>query len=314
MASRDMLYTPEKPVADAELSSADESSFRKMAAEVRRPGLVGVSVFRSPVLSHQPVLNGQVSHQNDPEKALQLAPLNTERVWDSLIKIGLHETFLAGNGVFTDSKQNAASSYFDILRTRLLQAMQERGWRRIAITSPTHDCGKSFVAANLAFSLARRPSSRNVLIDLELRAPRLERLLGLQDIGPLEEYLTGEQPLESHFIRYGQTLALGLNSAPVPHASELLQEPSTLHTLDAMITQLDPQIVVYDVPPLLVSDDVLALLPAVDAVLLVVDGTSTTAEEVKACEKLLEGSCPLMGVVLNRAQDYNLSRYVYGRK
>jgi Mrp family chromosome partitioning ATPase len=247
-------------------------------------------------------------------ETLQIAPPNAERVWDSLIKIGLHEAFLAGNGVFTDSKQNEASAYFDILRTRLLQAMQERGWRRIAITSPTHDCGKSFVAANLAFSLARRPSSRNVLIDLELRAPRLERLLGLQDIGPLEEFLNGEQPLESHFIRFGQTLALGLNSTPVPHAAELLQEPATTHALDDMIAQLDPQIVIYDVPPLLVSDDVLALLPAVDAVLLVVDGTSTTAEEVRACERLLEGTCPLMGVVLNRAQDYNLSRYVYGRK
>jgi len=314
MATNDILIKPAQTRADLENKPADDSSFRRLADEANRPWHDGVSLFRTPSVMGQTMNSGQTALENRSDGALKLAPPNPERVWESLIKIALHEAYLAGNGVFTNSKQSDASAYFDILRTRLLQAMNERGWHRIAVTSPTHGCGKSFVAANLAFSLARRPSSRNVLVDLELRAPGLERLLGLQDVGPIEEFLTGEQPMESHFIRVGKTLALGLNSTPVPHAAELLQEPSTVHALSEMVAQLDPQIVVYDAPPVLVSDDVLALLPQVDAVLLVVDGTQTTAEEVRACEALLEGVCPLMGVVLNRAQDFSLSRYRYGHK
>jgi Mrp family chromosome partitioning ATPase len=71
-------------------------------------------------------------------------------------------------------------------------------------------------------------------------------------------------------------------------------------------------LVVIDAPPVLMSDDVLALLPQLDAVLLIVDGTKTTAAEVRACERLFDGQCPLMGVVLNRAQDRGLGRYRYG--
>ncbi|MFT7058538.1 MAG: Mrp family chromosome partitioning ATPase [Pseudorhodobacter sp.] len=314
MTNHDILLSSANSRPDMERGPVDEESFRKMAEEMKRPHPAGVSLFRQSTTpqSSTSLVKGDV--RNGAFKPLKLAPPNPDRVWESLSKIALDEVWLAGNGVFTNPTQNPACSYFDILRTKILQAMQDRGWQRIAVTSPTHGCGKSFVATNLAFSLARRPSSRNVLIDLELRGPNLAKILGLADVGSLEDFLLGEQPLESHFCRLGQTLAFGLNDRPVIEAAELLHEPSTSEALDAMMAQLDPQIVVYDAPPVLVTDDVLALLPKVDAVLLVIDGTRTTAEEVRACERLLEGRCPLMGVVLNRAQDRDLGRYRYGHK
>jgi protein-tyrosine kinase len=292
----------------------DDESFRKMSEEIKRPRSAGISVFRqSAGKAHSPAISASDSedHVKSPPK---LSPLKPERVWESLNAVTLNEAKLAGNGLFANPQQSSATAHFDILRTRLLHAMQERDWKRIAVTSPTHGCGKSFVAANLALSLARRPSSRTVLLDLELRQPDLARLFGFPEIGPIRDFLNGEQPLESHFRRVGHTLALGLNGVPTPTAAELLHEPSTAETLNAMMTQLDPDLVVVDAPPVLVSDDMLALLPRVDAVLLIIDGTKTTAEEVRACERLFEGQCPLIGVVLNRAQDRGLSRYRYGNK
>lgn len=244
-----------------------------------------------------------------------LSPLavNPARVWESLNPIRLDAERLAGNGLFLNPADNPAASAFDILRSRLLQAMKERGWSRIAVTSPTHGCGKTFVAANLAFSLARRPSSRTVLMDLDLRRPSLFALLAQREAPALREVLSGEQPIESQMRRLGTTLAIGMNGEAVEDAADLLHDPDTAMALDAIRTQLDPEVMIHDMPPALVADDVLALAPNVDAVLLVTDGTRTTPEEIRACERMFDNRIPLMGVVLNRAQDRAAGRYHYGR-
>lgn len=314
MANHDILLSTANWQADLGQAPMDDESFRKMAEEIKRPRATDVSVFR------QNAASGHPPHQGaEPSRAMavvpqKLSPPNPDRVWESLSAVALNGAQLNGKGLFTNPQQSKSADYFDILRTRLLHAMQERGWKRIAITSPTHGCGKTFIAANLALSLARLPSSRTVLLDLELRQPGLAKLFGLHDIGPIRDFLTSDQPLESHFQRVGRTLALGLNSTPMPDAAETLHEPATASAIAAMMAQLDPDMVIIDAPPVLVNDDVLALLPQVDAVLLVVDGTKTTAEEVRICERLFANQCPLMGVVLNRAQDRSLRRYRYGNK
>ena len=244
-----------------------------------------------------------------------LTPLrfNPAKVWESLSPVQLEAGKLLGNGLFPMPSNEPAALAIDQLRSKLLHGLSVKGWKRIAVTSPTHGCGKSFVATNLALSLARRPGSRTALIDLDLRRPHLADLLGLADTPDFADFLSGDQPLESVFRRFGRTLALGLNGAPVDMASETLHSPETAIALSAMVEQLDPEVVIYDMPPALGTDDVLAMAPSVDAVLLVVDGTKTSPEDVRACEQLLEGRIPLMGVVLNRAQDRAAQRHIYGK-
>ena len=118
--------------------------------------------------------------------------------------------------MFLEASSHPAATAFDILRTRLLRGLAEKGWKRIAVTSPTHGCGKSFVATNLAFALARRPASRTVLMDFDLRHPEIAQILGVKDDIDLGAFLAGHQPLESEFRRFGRTLALGLNTRPDP--------------------------------------------------------------------------------------------------
>lgn len=236
------------------------------------------------------------------------------RVWESLKPIQISARAKSGNALFLDASSHPAATAFDILRTRLLRGLAEKGWRRIAVTSPTHGCGKSFVATNLAFALARRPASRTVLMDFDLRHPEIAQILGVKDEISLGGFLAGHQPLETEFRRFGHTLALGLNSVPIARASETLHDPDTVTALDTMLEQLDPEVVIYDLPPALVNDDLLALGPSLDAVLLVTDGTKSSPQEIRACEKLFEGRLPLLGVVLNRAQDFNAGRYRYAKK
>jgi protein-tyrosine kinase len=274
----------------------------------------GVSLFRpGQAVEHPPLPEDQRTGYDIFAIPQALIPPSPLRVWESIGPIALDADRLAGNGLFTQASTNPAVTVFDMLRTRLLQALRERNWQRIAVTSPTHGCGKSFVAANLALSLARLPATRTILMDLELRRPHLAGIFGVADAAPLQEFLSGEQPLESHFRRFGKTLALALNGAAVADAAAVLQDPDTAQALDAMISQLQPDAVIYDLPPVLTSDDVMAMIPQIDAVLLVADGTRTTADEIKATERMLDGRVPLMGVVLNRAQDRKRGRYTYGK-
>jgi Mrp family chromosome partitioning ATPase len=244
-----------------------------------------------------------------------LAPLrlNPAKVWESLSAVQLSVEKLQGNNLFPLPSNQPAALAVDQLRSKILHGLATKGWKRIAVTSPTHGCGKSFVATNLALSLARRPASRTALIDLDLRRPQLAGLLGLTDLPEFADFLTGDQPLESVFRRFGRTLALGLNGTRVEMAAEMLHSPETAVALSALVDQLDPEVVIYDMPPALGTDDVLAMAPSLDAVLVVADGTKTTAEDMRACERLLEGRIPLLGVVLNRAQERAAQRLGYGK-
>ncbi len=295
------------------LMSSDDAANRPRPGQAARPG--HVSVFRpGQPLPETSVTLDQRTGREIFLAPMSLAPLNPARVWESISETPAKPDLWERNGLFADAAQSPVTRTFDMLRTRLLQLLSKKGWTRIAITSPTHGCGKSFVAINLALSLSRLPSCRTVLMDLELRDPQLARLLGITDAPPLIEFLMGEQPLEGQFRRIGRNLALALNSDPVARASELLHDPEFPNAMAALRDLLQPDVVLFDTPPALASDDVLSLAGQVDAALLVVDGTLTSPEDVRACERLFDGRLPLLGTVLNRAQDRAQDRYAYGQR
>ena len=99
--------------------------------------------------------------------------------WQALIRFEPDANHLIENRIVTRDS-GAKSAPFDVLRTRALQQMSMQGWKRLAVTSPGPGCGKSTVTMNLAFSLARQPDIRTLVIDLDLRRPMLATLLGLE--------------------------------------------------------------------------------------------------------------------------------------
>lgn len=312
MARRNSLRTKSiAPQDDAvELPAAESPK-----ATASRPRQPHVPVFRqSQEGDASTVALDQKTGRETSRNAFALVPMNPSRVWESIPEIRPDTETMIGNGLFPFGEQHPVTRYFDILRTRVLQAMSTNSWTRLAITSPTHGCGNSFVAANLALSLARLPSCRTVLLDLELRAPSLAGMFGLQDAPRLSEFLSGNQSIDAQFLRIGSNLALGLNGKPVPRSAEAIQNPEFGHAMDLLRDQLQPDVIIFDTPPVTGSDDVIALTGQADAVLLVADGTVSTAEDIAAAERMLEGRLPLIGVVLNRAQDRGLSRYTYGRR
>lgn len=295
------------------LMSSEDAADRRKPASGARPAHVPVFRQGQPIPQDSVTLNQRTGREILVEP-MTLLPFNPARVWESISELPAQPNLWARNGLFADATQNPVTRIFDMLRTRVLQALAKQGWTRIAVTSPTHGCGKSFVAANLALALSRLPSCRTALLDLELRDPQLAQMFGVIDAPPMEKFLTGRQPLEGHFRRIGRNLALALNGEPVARASELLQDPEFSGAMATLRDLLQPDVVLIDTPPALGSDDVLALAGEVDAVLLVVDGTATSPDDLRACENLFEGRLAVLGTVLNRAQDLTMDRYAYGRR
>lgn len=243
----------------------------------------------------------------------------TERLlWDDLRAVPLDTRHLIRNRLISATREDPAHVAFDVLRTKLVATLRARGWHRVAITSATPDCGKSFVAANLAISLSRQPGLRTVLMDMDLRRPSLAKMLGISEPGSMSRFLTGELTADRHFLRpdknamhIGPDLALGLNDRAEAYAAELLQAPGTAAVLADLCARLAPDVVIFDMPPALYYDDVLGFRPQFDGVLLVVAGGRSTAREVRDLKARFGDEVPLLGVVMNRAEGENITKYGY---
>lgn len=282
----------------------------------RATGTVGAPLPTAPaavVAAPVTTPNVQESPEAAPPQPVPADDAQRAAAWNTLEAVELDPKQLAQNRIITHERQDHEHIAFDVLRTRLLRAFGKHGWTRLGITSPHQNCGKTFVAANLALSLARQADCRTILMDMDLRNPSIANTLGLKKLSPepARWFLSGEVTPQKYLRRYGANLALGLSSGRMRDSAELILQPSTGRALDAMRTQFTPDLVIYDLPPMLSCDDALGFLPQLDAVLLVIGGGKTKPAEVSECERLLQDQCPLLGVILNKAEGVSAKQYKY---
>jgi Mrp family chromosome partitioning ATPase len=229
------------------------------------------------------------------------SPANAVR-WSALPVADIRNAHLAQNRIVTADRSDPAHWAFDRLRTKLLREMRSRNFRSVAITSPTAGCGKSVVAMNLAFSLGHMKECRSLAVDLDLGQTRMADLLGLDEVAAMEDFLGGRRSVQSSFVRYGLNLAFGANGRRAAYTAELLHSPSTKRALADACGELQPDVVIYDLPPMLVGDHVTGFLSHVDCVVLVAAAEASTLAEVDHCECELAEKSNLLGVVLNKCR------------
>ncbi len=239
------------------------------------------------------------------------APASVEAAWEAMEPAELDPKHLERNRIITHARNDPAHAAFDVLRTRILRVFQKHGWSRLGITSPSKSCGKTFVASNLALSMARHADSRTILMDMDLRLPTLSKVLGVEQLEPIDWFLSGGVEPEQYLRRAEPNLALGLSAKKILNPAETLLSPQASSALERMHAKLVPNIVIHDLPPMLAADDVLGFLPQLDCVLLVVGAGTTRPDEITECERLLADQTHLLGVLLNKAEDANTSRYGY---
>src|SRR5882762_804353 len=203
------------------------------------------------------------------------------------------------------------------LRSRLYQLRERKPLKKILITSALPKEGKSFLAANLAQVLVQQRGRRALLIDADLRAPRLHESFG-SDLQPgLSDYLLGERD-EISVIQQGpmENLFLIPGGQQVSNAAELVAN-GKLKTLMGRMESMFDWIIVDSPPAALVSDASL-LANFCDGVLLVVRSNVTSAEAARRA-RLEFAPEQLLGVVLNgiepKASAYAIYHYpAYGQQ
>lgn len=207
---------------------------------------------------------------------------------------------------------DAAGNLFRVLRAQVLQKLRRNGLKTLAVIGPTAGVGKSMVAANLSLAMSRETNQTVLLADLDLRRPRVGWYFGLDEDEPgIADFLHGEKSVEELLINPGfDRLVLLPGSRSFEDASELLTSPRMVELLEELRHRYHSRFVLADLPPLLSADDAIAVLPHIDAALLVVEDGVTTAEQIAECKRLLADT-PLVGVVLNKSELASQSAY-YG--
>lgn len=227
--------------------------------------------------------------------------VNVQEAWDALPELTLAPRTIKRNRIVALSGGRDATG-IDMMRTRVLQQMRDNGWHRLAITSPTAACGKSTIAMNLAMSLQRQPDLRTMLMELDWRRPSLSRMMGIEKHLHFGKVLGGAAEFADNALRYGTNLAIASNQSPLQDAAELLGSPKVPQILSQIEADYAPDIMIFDTPPMLVTDDMMAFARHVDCVLLVAGAESTTVKEIDLCEQELASQTNVMGVVLNKCR------------
>jgi Mrp family chromosome partitioning ATPase len=207
---------------------------------------------------------------------------------------------LRARRVVLSDESSAAARAYRMLRAQLLQRARSSRTRVLGIVSAATGEGKTLTAVNLAISLAAEPNQSVALIDLDLRHPCIARTLDITPDTGLETWLSARSPgappvCELDGIPRLQVLP---TLAPVAGSSEALAGARTRMLLDQLRAQDEAQFLILDLPPALLSDDVLTIAPLVDGFLLVITEGRTRRDDVERVFELL-GRNRVVGTVLN---------------
>ena len=230
---------------------------------------------------------------------------------DRTREVQLDIGYLQSQRIVAFDGKDLRSRPFDMLRTEILQSMDMKGWKTLAVTSPTPSCGKTLTAVNLALSMARQAEREVLLADLDLRKPHVATCLGLKDREGVVGVIEGRIDLHDALIhaRVGDSTLEVLPTVPAFNSSDMIGSGPMRRLLQDIKDQSRSQIVVLDLPPLLTGHDVISILPKADCVLLVAAVGTTRVSEIKECNKYLEGT-DVVRFVLNKAPE-SATSYAY---
>lgn len=206
--------------------------------------------------------------------------------------------------VTIEAPDSVAAEAYRSLRTSLQIIGLRKPIPTLLVTSPMASEGKSTTIANLGVTMARA-GRRVVLVDLDLRRPRLGEFFDLEDGPGFTTVLVGDVALTDALVPIEVASGLPplqvLTSGPVPpNPSELMGSSRVTELLASCQSIAD--LVIIDAPPLIPVTDALVLSSRVDGVLLVVAAGQTRRRHLgRAVELLQQAEAPILGAVLNAA-------------
>jgi capsular exopolysaccharide synthesis family protein len=279
----------------------------------------------APALGEIQVVDREVSSSFEEAPAPAPAPKPKTKTQLVIEDVAQHAWSPSVASLPTLADRGIAVEQFRSLRSRVYQARYESPLKTILIASGMPSEGKSFIASNLAISLARNSIHNILLIDGDLRRPTLHTLLGAPNASGLGDYLAGTAELNEVMQRNstrgseGKSGEESLSNLTLISSGKVSENSSELvanRRIEELITSAAPYFdwIVIDAPPVLAVTDAVELSRAADAVLLIARGAKTPYE-VSQRAKAAFGSSRILGFVLNDVNDrprhgsYNYNYY-----
>jgi len=201
---------------------------------------------------------------------------------------------------------------FHEVKTKLVTRFSEEPIKTIMLTSTAHGSGSSTMAANFATTLARDCRLNVLLIDANLRSPRLHEVFNIEGNQGLSNLLTMEEEETSLLKKVGHG-----NLHVIPCGKKIMG-PLTLFesirfekTLKMMRERFD--YVILDAPPINSNAESRVIATRVDGVILVLESGKTRHQvAIKAKQEMEEAGAKVLGVILNRRK-YYIPKWIYNR-
>ncbi len=214
-----------------------------------------------------------------------------------------------------DPSSNVSEAY-KTLRTSLLLSTADAPPKLIVITSSEPQEGKTVTTLNTAITLTQS-GKKVLLLDGDMRRPRIHKALGVGNAAGLSNYLSGNSELDDLVQQTDVPNLFVVSSGPIPpNPSELLASEHFDFLLDTLRKSNRFDHVLIDSPPLLSVADPVIMASKAGAVILVVQcGRTARPVVIRGRQKLAQAKANILGVVLNdmdvHSGDYYSYRYRY---
>jgi protein-tyrosine kinase len=247
-------------------------------------------------------------NRKDAQK--ERSPLPVFHIKESIIVPGMVDRHI----VCITAPSSPASEQYRKLRARILARTKEDFQNTIMVSSADVGEGKSITSINFAVALAQEIDHTVLLVDADLRKPKIHTYLGIKADKGLSDYLSGEVELSDVLINtgIGKLVFLPAGSA-CSNPAELLSSNRMKELVQEMKHRFTDRYIVFDTPPVLVSADAISISNNVDGVIFVVQAATTSEKTVKKAINLIK-SATMLGIVYNNVPDYlgkHLHPYYY---
>ncbi len=229
------------------------------------------------------------------------------------------EALAAAGFVTPQAQRSQLADEFRVMKRPIIKNARERGSARgeranlVMVTSALPSEGKSFVALNLAMSIALEVDSTALLVDADVANPSLMRMTGLSpgSKGLLDLLTDPDIKLHDILLRTNvDKLSLLPSGAAHGRATEMLASETMAGLLEEMSARHPDRILIFDSPPLLATTEARALASHMGQIVMVVEADRTTQALLRHALETIE-SCPVVMMVLNKARRPEIGSY-YG--
>jgi exopolysaccharide/PEP-CTERM locus tyrosine autokinase len=283
-------------------------------------GKIFEALEKSKHISADNVRNTETPFSDDDQRQMDLPEESTTRVdHNHTLAMGDPDLELLRNldpSLVTLTKPNSIEAeQFRLLKNNILFPEKGTPPRSIMITSASPGEGKSFVASNLAVSIAQNIDEHVLLMDCDLRSPRIHSIFKLPQGPGLSEYLSNAKPLSSLLVKTFINKLTILPAGAIPkNPSELLSSEQMRRLIHEVRLRYSDRYIIIDTPPPYITSEANAIVRQVDGVIMVVRHGKTRKKDVEDIINIY-GKEKIIGVVQNFAEKrtgYGYGYYKYG--